>query len=128
MAAGVRSRRAIIRRFPTGDSALSVSQRTDLRATAGLTLAALGVVYGDIGTSPLYAFKEAFGGPHAMPLSQDNVYAVLSLMFWAVTLIVSLKYVTFMLRFDHRGEGGVLALLTHAMHLTREAPGRAGRA
>jgi KUP system potassium uptake protein len=90
--------------------------------TATLALAALGVVYGDIGTSPLYAFKEAFGGPHAIPLSQDNVYAVLSLMFWAVTLIVSLKYVTFMLRFDHRGEGGVLALLTHAMHLTRERP------
>ena len=90
--------------------------------TATLALAALGVVYGDIGTSPLYAFKEAFGGPHAIPLSQDNVYAVLSLMFWAVTLIVSLKYVTFMLRFDHRGEGGVLALLTHAMHVTKDRP------
>ena len=90
--------------------------------TATLALAALGVVYGDIGTSPLYAFKEAFGGPHAIPLSQDNVYAVLSLMFWAVTLVVSLKYVTFMLRFDHRGEGGILALLTHAMHVTREHP------
>lgn len=90
--------------------------------TATLALAALGVVYGDIGTSPLYAFKEAFSGTHALPLSQANVYAVLSLMFWAVTLVVSLKYVTFMLRFDHRGEGGVLALLTHAMHLARERP------
>lgn len=87
-----------------------------LRKTSGLTLAALGVVYGDIGTSPLYAFKEAFGGAAALPLTQHNVYAVLSMMFWAVTLIVSLKYVTFMLRYDHRGEGGVLALLSFALH------------
>jgi KUP system potassium uptake protein len=89
---------------------------------AALALAALGVVYGDIGTSPLYAFKEAFGGPHALPLSQANVLAVLSLMFWAVTLVVSLKYVSFMLRFDQRGEGGVLALLTHAMHMSNGRP------
>jgi KUP system potassium uptake protein len=68
-------------------------------------LAALGVVYGDIGTSPLYAMKEAFAGTHAIPLSPRNVFAVLSMMFWAVTLTVSLKYVTFMLRYDHRGEG-----------------------
>ena len=79
-----------------------------VRKRAGLTLAALGVVYGDIGTSPLYAFKEAFAGSAALPLTQQNVFAVLSMMFWAVTLIVSLKYVTFMLRYDHRGEGGVL--------------------
>src|SRR5688572_16580730 len=85
------------------------------KATAALTLAALGVVYGDIGTSPLYAFKEAFGGTNALPLTQQNVYAVLSMMFWAVTIIVSLKYVTFMLRYDNRGEGGVLALLTFAI-------------
>ena len=85
------------------------------QATAGLTVAALGVVYGDIGTSPLYAFKEAFGGIHALPVTPHNVYAVLSMMFWAVTLIVSLKYVTFMLRYDHRGEGGVLALLSFAL-------------
>jgi KUP system potassium uptake protein len=100
---------------------MSVAKKS-ATGTATLALAALGVVYGDIGTSPLYAFKEAFGGPHAIPLTQHNVYAVLSLMFWAVTLIVSLKYVTFMLRFDHRGEGGVLALLTHAMHLAHGRP------
>ncbi len=65
--------------------------------------------------------KEAFAGTHALPLSPRNVFAVLSLMFWAVTLSVSLKYVTFMLRYDHRGEGGVLALLTFAL---RAAKGR----
>jgi KUP system potassium uptake protein len=85
------------------------------KAVAALTLAALGVVYGDIGTSPLYAFKEAFGGTHALPVNPHNVYAVLSMMVWAIALVVAVKYVTFMLRFDHRGEGGVLALLTFAL-------------
>jgi KUP system potassium uptake protein len=88
----------------------------------GLTLAALGVVYGDIGTSPLYAFREAFSGAHGIPLSTENVFAVLSMMFWAVTVIVSLKYVVIMLRFDNRGEGGVLALLSWAAHVVRESP------
>jgi KUP system potassium uptake protein len=92
------------------------------RASAGLTFAALGVVYGDIGTSPLYAFKEAFAGSHALPVTQTNVYAVLSLIFWAVTLVVSLKYVTFMLRYDRRGEGGVLALLTFALDAAKDRP------
>jgi KUP system potassium uptake protein len=87
-----------------------------------LTLAALGVVYGDIGTSPLYAFKEAFGGPHGLPLTEANVLAVLSMMFWSVTLIVSLKYVSIVLRFDNGGEGGILALLALAARLTRERP------
>src|SRR6267154_6867534 len=89
---------------------------------AGLTLAALGVVYGDIGTSPLYAFKEAFGGSHGLPLNQTNVLAVLSLMFWSLTLIVTLKYVAMMLQFDNRGEGGILALLALASKATRERP------
>jgi KUP system potassium uptake protein len=87
-----------------------------------LTLAALGVVYGDIGTSPLYAFKEAFSGAHGLPLTEANVFAVLSMMFWSVTLIVSLKYVTMVLRFDNGGEGGILALLALASRLTRERP------
>ncbi len=89
---------------------------------AALTLAALGVVYGDIGTSPLYAFKEALGGPHGLPLNQTNVLAVLSLMFWSLTLIVTLKYVAMMLQFDNRGEGGILALLALASKATRERP------
>jgi len=87
-----------------------------------LTLAALGVVYGDIGTSPLYAFKEAFNGPHGLPLTDANVLAVLSMMFWSITLIVSLKYVTIVLRFDNGGEGGILALLALASRLTRKRP------
>jgi KUP system potassium uptake protein len=89
---------------------------------AVLTLAALGVVYGDIGTSPLYAFKEAFSGAHGLPLTEANVLAVLSMMFWSITLIVSLKYVTIVLRFDNGGEGGILALLALASRLTRERP------
>ena len=87
-----------------------------------LTLAALGVVYGDIGTSPLYAFKEAFSGSHGLPLTEANVLAVLSMMFWSITLIVSLKYVSIVLRFDNGGEGGILALLALASRLTRTHP------
>jgi KUP system potassium uptake protein len=78
------------------------------KGLGSITLAAIGVVYGDIGTSPLYAFREAFGGKHGIPLTADNVFAVLSMMFWAVTIIVSLKYVVLMLRADNRGEGGIL--------------------
>ncbi|HET7200799.1 MAG TPA: potassium transporter Kup [Burkholderiales bacterium] len=89
---------------------------------SALTLAALGVVYGDIGTSPLYAFKEAFGGTRGLPLDEAGVLAVLSLMFWSLMLIVSLKYVTLMLRFDNRGEGGILALLALAAARVRERP------
>ncbi len=87
-----------------------------------LTLAALGVVYGDIGTSPLYAFKEALNGPHGLPFSEANVLAVLSMMFWSIALIVSLKYVSIVLRFDNGGEGGILALLALASRLTRGNP------
>ena len=95
-----------------------MNQQSPVRSgTAALTLAALGVVYGDIGTSPLYAFKEAFSGPHAMALNQQNVLAALSALFWAVTCIISVKYVWLVLRFDNDGEGGVLALtaLTHRL-------------
>ncbi len=79
-------------------------------ATGTLALAALGVVYGDIGTSPLYAFKEAFAGTHGMAPTEPNVLAALSALFWAMMLIISLKYVWVMLKFDNDGEGGVLAL------------------
>ena len=89
---------------------------------AALTLGAVGVVFGDIGTSPLYAFKEAFGGAHRIPLNEVNVLGVLSLIFWSVMLIVSVKYVSFVLRFDNKGEGGVLALLAFATRLFRGNP------
>ena len=87
-----------------------------------LVLAALGVVFGDIGTSPLYAFKEAFAQPNGLPLTVEKIFPVLSMIFWAVTVIVSLKYVTVMLRFDHRGEGGVLALLSNVLAMVRDRP------
>ena len=105
-----------------------MNQQSPVRSgTAALTLAALGVVYGDIGTSPLYAFKEAFSGPHAMALNQQNVLAALSALFWAVTCIISVKYVWLVLRFDNDGEGGVLALtaLTHRLGEHRKASARA---
>ena len=89
------------------------------KRVAVLTLGALGVVFGDIGTSPLYAFKEAFGGHHPLTVTEAHVLGVLSMIFWAVTLIVTLKYLLFVLRFDNRGEGGVLALLAYAGRLTR---------
>ncbi len=86
---------------------------------SALTLAALGVVYGDIGTSPLHAFKEAFNGSHALPLTDANVLAVLSMIFWSITLVVSLKYVTIVLRFDNGGEGGMLEQFPLADRLCR---------
>ena len=81
------------------------------KALATLALAALGVVYGDIGTSPLYALKECFNGTHAVPLSPENVLGVLSLVFWSLNFVVSFKYIAMVLRADNRGEGGILALL-----------------
>jgi KUP system potassium uptake protein len=79
-----------------------------------LALAALGVVYGDIGTSPLYALKEAFHGPHAMAVTPGNVMGVLSLMIWALLFVISFKYLGFVLRADNNGEGGILSLMTLA--------------
>ncbi len=89
-----------------------------------LTLAALGIVFGDIGTSPLYAFKEAFTGPHALAISPENVLATLSALLWAVLVIVSIKYVWIVLKYDNDGEGGVLALTALAHRLTHDAPRR----
>jgi KUP system potassium uptake protein len=80
-------------------------------ALAGLALGALGVVYGDIGTSPLYALKECFTGVHSVPPTPANVLGVLSLVFWSLTFVVVVKYLAFVMRADNRGEGGILALL-----------------
>ena len=77
---------------------------------AMVSLGALGVVYGDIGTSPLYAMKECLTGEHGVPPSHDNVFGVLSLVFWALTLIICVKYLTFVLKADNKGEGGIQAL------------------
>ncbi|NMG30286.1 KUP/HAK/KT family potassium transporter [Aromatoleum evansii] len=87
---------------------------------AGLAVAAIGVVYGDIGTSPLYTLKEVFNGPHAVPVTPANVYGILSLVFWALMLVVSAKYVVFITRADNRGEGGIMALTSLALRVVPE--------
>src|SRR2546429_1609007 len=81
------------------------------RYLATLALSVLGVVYGDIGTSPLYALRESFHGTHGIPVSPGNVLGVLSLVFWALVLIVTIKYHIVIIRADNKGEGGVLALM-----------------
>jgi len=104
-----------------------MTRSTDLRAEANtgpteqghhleagllkLTLGAIGIVFGDIGTSPLYAFRETFAGHHTLPVDRPHVYGVLSLIFWSMMIVVTLKYVTILMRADNHGEGGSLALL-----------------
>ncbi len=83
---------------------------------AFLTLAALGVVYGDIGTSPLYALRECFAGSHELPVTPENVLGVLSLMFWSLIVVVTIKYLLFVMRADNEGEGGILALVALVRH------------
>ena len=80
-------------------------------SVASLTFLALGVVFGDIGTSPLYALRETFAGAHPLPINQIQVYGVISLIFWSMMLVVSVKYITILTRADNKGEGGSLALL-----------------
>ncbi len=92
---------------------------------AVLALAALGVVYGDIGTSPLYAMKEVFAGNHPIPVSEANLFGALSLFFWALVIVVSVKYVSFIMRADNRGEGGIMALIALALHDVQNKPGQA---
>ncbi|MFY9623700.1 MAG: potassium transporter Kup [Rhodoplanes sp.] len=86
---------------------------------AGLLVTTLGVVYGDIGTSPLYAIKETFAGHHPMAVTSPNVFGMLSLVFWTVMLLVTVKYVLIIMRADNHGEGGSLALLALVTELTR---------
>jgi KUP system potassium uptake protein len=87
-----------------------------------LVLGAIGVVYGDIGTSPLYALKETFAGHHPLPVVEANILGVLSVMFWTIMLLVSLKYVIVIMQADNRGEGGSLALLALVSELTAKRP------
>ncbi|MFV1958737.1 MAG: KUP/HAK/KT family potassium transporter, partial [Planctomycetota bacterium] len=94
------------------------------RRLAALSVAALGVVYGDIGTSPLYAIRECFHGDYGVGLTHANVLGILSLVLWSLLIVVSVKYLSFILRADNQGEGGVIALmaLLRAGHGSR--PGR----
>jgi KUP system potassium uptake protein len=92
-----------------------LSNHTHASRTAALTLAAIGIVYGDIGTSPLYTMKEVFSHEHGLPLNEANLFGVVSLILWGLTIVVSLKYVTLILRADNRGEGGIMALVALAL-------------
>jgi len=94
-----------------------MTAHADARAGRGgrylvtLALTALGVVYGDIGTSPLYAIRESFYGTHGIAVTHGNVLGVLSLVFWALVIVVTIKYHIVIIRADNKGEGGVLALM-----------------
>jgi len=92
------------------------------KSLPALTLAALGVVYGDIGTSPLYAVKETFNPDHGIPLSAANILGGLSAIFWALMIVVSLKYVILIMRADNKGEGGIMALLALASSAVKDRP------
>jgi KUP system potassium uptake protein len=96
-------------------------QESGISHVLGLALGALGVVYGDIGTSPLYALRECFHGEHGVAPSHGNVLGVLSLVFWALIFIISIKYLVFVMRADNRGEGGILALMSLVPPRLREA-------
>ena len=91
---------------------------------AALALAALGVVYGDIGTSPLYTMKEVFAGLHPIPLVPANILGIVSLILWSLIIVVSIKYVVFIMRADNRGEGGIMALIALALQGAKGNPKR----
>ncbi|HET9450410.1 MAG TPA: potassium transporter Kup [Aggregicoccus sp.] len=97
------------------------------RRLAALSLTALGVVYGDIGTSPLYAFREAFHAEHGVPPTVEAVHGVLSMIVWSLVLVVSVKYIALVMRADNRGEGGILALMSLAMQRPGQARSRTAR-
>ena len=95
--------------------------QTSKSSLAALTLGAIGVVYGDIGTSVLYAMKSVFSSGH-VPFTADNIYGILSIFFWTLTVIVSIKYVLLVLRADNHGEGGLIAMLALASTSVRDKP------
>lgn len=99
----------------------NASEDSHTSSLAGLTLGAIGVVYGDIGTSVLYSIKEVFGSGHVQ-FTPDNVMGILSIFFWTLTFIVSIKYVTLVLRADNNGEGGLVAMLALASSSVRDKP------
>ena len=100
---------------------MSSDSHSTRSGVAALTLGAIGVVYGDIGTSPLYALKEVFANGH-VPLSVENIHGVLSMIFWTLTVVVSIKYVVLILRADNNGEGGLIAMLALASTAMRSRP------
>jgi KUP system potassium uptake protein len=97
------------------NSGITLTSPHKKSSLVALTVAAIGIVYGDIGTSPLYTLKTIFAPEHGLTLNTFNLLGVVSLIFWGLTLIVSLKYVTLVLRADNRGEGGIMALMALAL-------------
>ena len=94
---------------------------TPKKKLGALTIGAIGIVFGDIGTSPLYALREAFSPQYGIAINQANVYGILSLMFWAIMALVTVKYLLFMMRADNKGEGGILALTALAQRCFRRS-------
>jgi KUP system potassium uptake protein len=107
---------------PSAHPSLASGTHLAKSSTAALTLVALGVVFGDIGTSPLYAVKETFAPGHGIPLDEPNILGGLSTIFWSLMVVVSLKYVVLIMRADNRGEGGIMALLALAASGVRDRP------
>jgi KUP system potassium uptake protein len=101
----------VIRRSDLDKLGDATTRAPDGRTGLGLVVGALGVVFGDIGTSPLYALQECLGGRHGVAATPDNVFGVTSLIVWALTFVVTIKYLVFLMRADNRGEGGIMALL-----------------
>ena len=101
--------------MPTAQNA-SNGHHANGRSTAPLVVGAIGVVFGDIGTSPLYAIRECFSGTSGLPITHDNVLGILSLIVWSLTVVVSLKYALFIMRADNQGQGGILALMALALN------------
>jgi KUP system potassium uptake protein len=98
----------------------TTSPNHSAKQTLTLSLSAIGVVFGDIGTSPLYAVKEVFG--NHLPIDKLHVLGVLSLIFWSLTLVVAIKYATFIMRANNKGEGGIMALMALALHSAKDNP------
>jgi KUP system potassium uptake protein len=117
-----RSRRAA----PSTATAIGHEHHHHAAGKPGLVLAALGIVFGDIGTSPLYALKECVTGEHGVAATHDNVLGVLSLIVWSLTLVVTVKYLGFVMRADNHGEGGILALLALVPEKLRDRDNRIG--
>lgn len=105
---------------------LSLPSTASHGSSAKLALMAIGVVFGDIGTSPLYALKECVASDHGVEPTQQNLLGILSLVFWSLTMVVTVKYLTFIMRADNRGEGGILALLALTPAPTKPEAGRIG--
>src|SRR5580765_729149 len=114
---------------PEAVTASRSAEPAETRAgVTGLSLAALGVVFGDIGTSPVYTFRECFNPEHGLPLDERHVLGVLSLIVWALVIVVAIKYVLLIMRADNRGEGGILALLALALEAAKSERARWGLA